>query len=107
MMLEPSRRTSAWPIWESGGLGFDLGAGASAARVADETGAGELEAGVEHVHEFVLILGLHEGDAGDAAEVGDIEEAVVRGAVGGERPARSIQKVTGRFWSATSWMTWS
>ena len=32
-------------------------------------------------HEFVLVLRLHVDDSGDAAEVADVEEAVVRRAV--------------------------
>ena len=68
---------------EGDGLGFDLGARAGAARVADEAGAGELQAGVEHVDEFVLVFGLHDRGAGDAAEVSDVEETVMRGAIGG------------------------
>ena len=40
---------------EGDGLSLDLGAGAGTAGVADEAGTGKLEAGVEHVHEFVLV----------------------------------------------------
>jgi hypothetical protein len=68
---------------EGSGLGLDLYAGAGAARVADEAGAGEVEARVQHVDEFVLVLGLHDRGVGHAAEIGEVEEAVVRGAVVG------------------------
>lgn len=49
--------------------------------VADEDGAFVVEAGIDHVYEFIFIFGLHEDGAWDGAEVGDIEESVVGGAV--------------------------
>ena len=70
-----------------------------AARVADGDGAGVVvRHGPEHVDEFVLILRLHVDDAGDVAEVADVEEAVMgRAVVAAERPPRSMQRRTGRF----------
>jgi hypothetical protein len=44
---------------------------------------------VQHVGELVLVLRLHQRDVRDAAEVGDVEEAVVRRAVAG-RDARAV-----------------
>ena len=64
------------------GLVLGLHAGAAAARVADGDGAlVVVHHGPEHVDELVFVLGLHVDDAGDAAQVGDVEQTVVRGAV--------------------------
>ena len=57
------------------------GARACAAWVADGTWAIVVDHGPKHVGEFGLVLWLHVKDAGDRSQVGDVEEAVVRGAV--------------------------
>lgn len=63
-------------------LVFGAHAGAGAARVADGDGALlVVRHGPEHIDELVFILRLHVDEAGDAAQVGDVEQAVVRGAV--------------------------
>jgi hypothetical protein len=67
---------------EGGRLGLDLNAGAGASGISDKAGARELKAGVEHVHELVFVLWLHDGRTRDAAEVGNIKKAVVGRAVG-------------------------
>ena len=67
---------------QGGGFGLDLNAGAGAPGITDKAGAWELKAGVEHVHEFVFVLWLHDGRTRDAAEVGNIKKAVVGRAVG-------------------------
>ena len=68
---------------------FDRRAFDRAARVTDGGRAViVLGHGVEHVHEFILILGLHVDDARDVAEESDIEEAVVgRSVIAGEAAA--------------------
>jgi len=53
---------------EDGRDGLDCGAGARAAWIADEGGRGELQTGMQHVHEFVLVLGLHDDSSGHAAQ---------------------------------------
>ena len=60
---------------------FDWSAGADAARIADGDGAVVLERGEQHVLQLVLVLGVHVDDVGDAAQIADVEEAVVGGAV--------------------------
>ena len=66
---------------ELGGL-FDGFSGERAARVADGGGAVVvIDHGPEHVDEFVFVFGLHVDEAGDVAEVADVEEPVVGGAV--------------------------
>ena len=60
---------------------FHRSAGADAARIADGDGAVVLQRGEHHVGQFVLVLGDHVDDVGDAAQIADVEEAVVRGAV--------------------------
>lgn len=46
-----------------------------------------------------LVLGGHERQVGHVAQIGQVEGSVVGGAVLARRPARSRQKVTGRFWA--------
>ena len=71
---------------QDGGRLLDGDAGGGAARVADEHGRSRAEGGVEHVGELVLVLGLHDRGVGHAAQVGDVEEPVVRRAVLGREP---------------------
>lgn len=67
---------------EESGLVLDLRAGTIPARVANGNGAVFVVGhGPEHVDEFVFIFWLHVDEAGDVAEVSDIEEAVVSRAV--------------------------
>jgi hypothetical protein len=56
---------------------------ALAAGVANEGWALIGESGCHHIGEFVFVGGCHEDGMGDRAEVGDVEEAVVGGAVVG------------------------
>ena len=59
-----------------------LRAGARAARVADgDRAVVVIGHGPEHVHEFLLVLGLHVDDVRDVPEVADVEKAVVGRAV--------------------------
>ena len=68
--------------FEADGLVLGHDARAVATRVADGDWAAFIAGhGPEHVHELVFIARLHVDDAGDATEVGDVEEAMVRGAV--------------------------
>ena len=69
--------------FEHGRLLLDRHAFARAARVADEDGM-LLQRGREHhVHQFIFILRSHGDDVGQAAQVGDVEETVMRGSVVG------------------------
>ena len=43
--------------------------------------------GLEHMLQFVLVLGRHDDHIGDRAHVGEIENAVVRRAVGADQAA--------------------
>ena len=57
-------------------------AGADAAWVANGDGAGVVVGHrPQHVAEFVFVFGLHVDEVWDVAEVADVKEAVVRGAV--------------------------
>jgi len=58
--------------------------------------------GKHHVGEFVLILRCHGDDIRQAAQIGDVKNAVVGRAVVAERPARSMQNVTGKSCRQTS-----
>ena len=89
MLPRPKRATCGAVLDDFGLADFEqtrlllgLRAGAGAARVADGDGAVVVVGhGPEHVDEFVLILGLHVDDVRDVAQVADVEEAVVGGAV--------------------------
>ena len=62
--------------------GFGNGSSPCTARIAD--GGGTIlmvRHGPEHVDKFVFVARLHEDQAGDVAEVTDVEKAVVGGAV--------------------------
>ena len=61
------------------GLAGNTGHGA--ARIADGTRPGQLERRLHHVGQFVLVLGRHQHQAGNAAQVGNVEEPVMGGAV--------------------------
>lgn len=82
------------------GIGFDGAAGGVTARIADKSGLRGLDCGPEHIGEFVLILRLHDDGIGDAAQEGDIEEAVVRGAVVGGEPGAIHAKRDGQVLEA-------
>jgi len=57
-------------------------AGAVAARIADGNGSTfVIRHGPEHVHELIFIPWLHVDETWNATEVGDVEEAVMSGAV--------------------------
>ncbi len=62
-------------------------AGAGAAREAEGAGAGVAQRGVEHVPQLGLVGGGHHHQVGDAAQVGEVERALVRLAVGAHQPA--------------------
>lgn len=68
---------------EGGGVGFYGDAFGGASWVANEGGALIAEACENHVDKFVFVFGLHEEGARNRSEVGDVEEAVVGGAVVG------------------------
>jgi len=55
--------------------------GTDAARIADGAGAGQLERGLHHVSKFVLHLWGHQDQFGNTAEIRDVEETMMRGAV--------------------------
>ena len=60
-----------------GGKGY---AGAASPGIADDGGAVLVVVhGAEHVDEFRFILGLHEDDVRNAADHGDVKQAVVGG----------------------------
>ena len=68
--------------FEDFGLEFGDDARADAAGVADGDGAARVvDHRPEHIDELVFVFGLHVDEIGDVAEVPDIEEAVVGGAV--------------------------
>ena len=60
---------------------LDRRARPDAARIADRDRALVQHRRVQHVGQFVLVLGIHVHDVGDAAQVADVEQAVVRRAV--------------------------
>ena len=64
-----------------------LRSGSRAAGVADGDGTGVVMGhGPEHVDEFLFVLGLHEDEIRDVAEVADVEESVMGGAVVAAQP---------------------
>ena len=71
------------------GLILDRHAFAGATWIADERRMLLHRGGEHHVHQFILILRSHGDDVRHAAEIGDIEQAVVRGAVVGGK-ARAV-----------------
>ena len=56
-------------------------AGYGAARIADGAGSGKLQSCLHHVRQLVFILRRHQHHLGNAAQIADIEQAVMRGAV--------------------------
>ena len=64
--------------------------------------------GVEHLAAFVLVRGRHDHHVGDAAQERQIVAAVVGRAVAADQAgAIDARTRTGRFCSATSWISWS
>jgi len=49
--------------------------------IANGAGAGNLQRGQHHVRQLVFVFGGHDNDVGDIAEIADIEESVMGGAV--------------------------
>ena len=78
---EPSREDFSFADGKDLRLGLARDAGDRAARIADGAGAGKLEGGLHHVGQLVFVFGRHENHLGNAAQIGDVEEAVMRGAV--------------------------
>jgi hypothetical protein len=105
-MSEPSRRTSADPP-AGRRLVLDLHTRARPAGIADEGGAVQLQAGVQHVHELVLVLGLHDHDSRHAPQVGEVEQAVMRRPVVGREAGAVEAEGHRQACRATSWMIWS
>ena len=62
-----------------GGLAGNSGDGAT--WIADGAGTGQRERSLHHVGEFVFVAGRHENHFRNAAQVSDVEEAVVGGAI--------------------------
>ena len=62
-------------------------AGTEAARIAHGDGAVPLHGGEQHVGQFVFVLGNHVHQVRDAAQIADVEKAVVRRAVVGGKAA--------------------
>ena len=79
------------------GLVFDGGSGGVAARVTNEGGALVGEPGGHHIGEFIFVGGCHEDAVRDGTEVGDVEEAVVGGAVVGRESGTVHAKEDGEF----------
>jgi hypothetical protein len=79
-----------------------------AARVAERDRAFIIGRGcAHHVLELGLVGCSHHHEARQAGQIGGIEGPCMGGAVGADKPARSIGNLTGSFWIATSWTTWS
>ena len=84
---------------KQGRLGLDGLPRGRTARVTDEHRGAGAQRRVQHVGEFILILGLHQRDVRHAPQVGDVEETVVRraiarrnaGAVHAERHRQALQ----------------
>ena len=90
---EPSAENFGFADGQNLRLGLARDAGDGAARIADGAGTGKRDGGLHHVGELVFVLGRHEDDFRNAAQIGDVEEAVMRGAVvAGEAGAIHAEK---------------
>ena len=69
--------------FEQFGFFLDGHALGGAARIADEDGVIEFCGGEHHVRQFIFVRGRHGNDVGQAAEVGDVEQAMMGGTVVG------------------------
>ena len=67
-------------------LDFARHAGHSTARIADGARSRKLEGGLHHVGQLVLVLGSHQHDLGNAAQVGDVEQPMMSGTVVAGKP---------------------
>ena len=76
----PSWMTSAWPISSWRGCALMDAPGRCRAG-SGWRGAVVQHGRVHHVLQLVLVLGVHVHEVGDAAQIADVEEAVVGGAV--------------------------
>ena len=72
-------------------LRIQRNASAGAAREAHRSGSRVLQRRSQHVLQLVLVLGRHHDDVGQGAEVGEVVETLVGGAVGAD-DARAVER---------------
>ena len=96
----PSLMTSALPIGQRHRMGLDGCSRPRAARIAHRARPRLLQRRVHHVRQLILVLRHHVDDVGNAAQIADVKEAVMGGAVIAREPTAIHAKDDGQILQA-------